>query len=86
MDDMFDHTVLIEQDDPYREWFQEMQASGIAKVHFLDEIGAEALAKLVFDKFNDTLSNIDANRCRVIRVECFENDKNSAIYELVESK
>lgn len=81
MNHMFDHTVLIEKDDPYRDLFETMQMEGICKVHFLDKMGAESLAKLVYDKFNDVLRKTDGGRCRVLRVECFENDKNSAIYE-----
>ena len=81
MNNMFDHTMLIEKDDPYKDLFETMQMEGICKVHFLEKIGAESLAKLVYDKFNDVLKKTDAGRCRVLRVECFENDKNSAIYE-----
>ncbi len=80
MDDMFDHTMLIEKDDPYLEFFQSMQMEGLCKLRVMDKMGAEHLAKLVFDKFNDVLSKTDAGRCKVVSVECFENDKNSAIY------
>ena len=80
MDDMFDHTMLIEKDDPYLEFFQSMQMEGLCKLRVMDKMGAESLAKLVFDKFNDVLSKTDAGRCKVVSVECFENDKNSAIY------
>ena len=38
------------------------------------------MAKLVYDKFNDVLSKTDASRCKVVKVECNENKKNSAIY------
>lgn len=78
---MFDHTMLIEKDDPYRDLFEQMQMEGLCKVHFLDKMGAESCAKLVFDKFNDVLSKTDGGRCKVIKVEFFENDKNSSIYE-----
>lgn len=80
MDDMFDHTLLIEKDDPYLEFFQSMQMEGLCKLRVMEKMGAENLAKLVFDKFTDTLSKTDAGRCRVHSVRCFENDKNSAIY------
>ena len=81
MDHMFDHTLLVEQDDPMRPIFEEMPGMHIAKVHFLEKMGAESLAELVFKKFNDVLSKTDAGRCRVVKVECFENKKNSGIYE-----
>jgi 6-pyruvoyltetrahydropterin/6-carboxytetrahydropterin synthase len=81
MDHMFDHTMLIEKDDPYKDLFEQMQMERLCKVHFLDKMGAESCARMVFEKFNEVLSKTDAGRCKVIKVECFENDKNSAIYE-----
>lgn len=81
MNNMFDHTLLIEVDDPYKDLWEQMGQMGLAKVHFLEKMGCESLAKLVFDKFNKTLANQDAARCRVVKVEVFENDKNSAIYQ-----
>ena len=82
MDDMFDHTLLLEKDDPFLDFFQSAQSSGICKVITLEKMGCESLAKLVFDKFNDTLSKQDGGRCFVTKVEVFENNKNSAIYEV----
>lgn len=80
MDDMFDHTMLIEKDDPYLDFFQSMAMEGLCKLKVMDKMGAESLAKLVYDKFNDTLSKTDGARCKVVAVECNENSKNSAIY------
>ena len=81
MNHMWDHTLLIQKDDPYADVFEQLGQMGLAKVHLLDKMGAESNAKLVFDKFNEVLSKTDAGRCKVIKVECFENDKNSSIYE-----
>ena len=81
MTHMWDHTLLIQKDDPYADVFEQLGQMGLAKVHLLDKMGAESNAKLVFDKFNEVLSKTDAGRCKVIKVECFENDKNSSIYE-----
>lgn len=81
LDDMFDHTTLIEKDDPYLDFFQTAAMEGLMKLVIMDKMGAESVAKLIFDKFNDVLSKTDAGRCKVIKVECFENDHNSSIYE-----
>lgn len=78
---MFDHTALIEKDDPYLDLFQQMEQMNLLHLRVMDKMGAESMAKLVYDKFNDVLSKTDAGRCKVIKVECFENDKNSAIFE-----
>jgi len=80
MNYMFDHTTLIEKDDPYLDIFQQMEQMGLLHLRVMDKMGCENLAKLVFDKFNDVLSKTDAGRCKVIKVECFEHNKNSAIY------
>ena len=81
MDYMWDHTLLIEKDDPYLDFFQSAAMEGLCSIRVMDKMGCESLAKLVSDKFNEVLSNTDGARCKVIKVECFENDKNSSIYE-----
>lgn len=81
LDDLLDHTLMIEKDDPYLDLFQQMQLMNLCKLKVMDKMGCESLAKYIFDKFNDTLSKQDAARSRCIKVEVFENDKNSAIYE-----
>ena len=80
LNDMFDHTLLIEKDDPYLDVFLAMGPMKLAKVHVMEKMGAESLAKLVFAKFNDTFSKTEGGRVKVVKVECFENGKNSAIY------
>ena len=80
MNHMFDHTLLIEKDDPYLDIFEGMGGMGLAKVVVMDKMGAESCAKMVYDHFNDVFSKTDAGRCRVVKVECFENDKNSSLY------
>ena len=81
MKDNFDHVLLIEKDDPYLDFFESAAMEGICKLKVMEKMGCESLAKMVCDKFNEVLSKTDAGRCRVIRVECFENENNSAIYE-----
>jgi len=81
MDYMWDHTTLIEKDDPNLDIFEQLAQMGICQLRVMDKMGAESCAKLVFDKFNDVLSKTDAGRCKVIKVECFENENNSSIYQ-----
>ena len=71
LDYMFDHTTLIEKDDPYLDLFQQMEQMNLLHLRVMDTMGAESMAKLVFDKFNDVLSKTDAGRCKVLKVECF---------------
>lgn len=81
MNDMFDHTLLIEKDDPQLETFTYLQELGLAKLVVMEKMGAESLAKMVYGKFNDRLSLTGGGRVKVTQVECFENDSNSSIYK-----
>lgn len=85
LNSMFDHTMIIEKDDPYYDLFEQMGQMGLAKPIFVERIGAESMAKLVFDKFNDVFSKTEGGRIAVSKVECFENSKNSGIYEAIPS-
>lgn len=80
MDEMWDHTLLIEKDDPQLETFKYLEELKLAKLVIMDKIGAESAARLVFEHFNKRLALTDGGRCKVVKVECFENDKNSSIY------
>ena len=80
MAEMFDHTMLIEASDPHKESFEVLEEMKVAKIIFLEKMGCENLAKLVYDRFNDRLSKIEGGRVKVVRVECFEHENNSGIY------
>ena len=80
MNYMFDHTTLIEKDDPQLESFQMMEELGLLHLRVMDVIGAEACAKLVFDKFNERLASTGGGRVKVVKVECWEAKRNSSIY------
>ena len=80
MNDMWDHTLLIEKDDPYLDFFESAAMEGLCKLVVMDKMGAESCAKMVYDHFNEVLSKTDGGRCKVVKVECFENDKNSSLY------
>lgn len=80
LNSLFDHTLLIEQDDPFKDFFLDMESFKLCKVVVLEKIGAESVAKLVFDKFTSVFQNTEGGRVKVLRVECWENDKNSGSY------
>lgn len=81
LNDLFDHTTLIEKDDPQLESFQWMEELKVLKLVVVEKHGAENMAKLVFDRLNDVFEKTEGGRIKVIRVECNENSKNSGIYE-----
>ncbi len=80
MNDMWDHTCLIEADDPHMESFEFLEEMGVLKLVKMTPIGAESAAKLVYDKFNDVLSKQGGGRVKVVKVECWEAKRNSSIF------
>ncbi len=81
MNHMWDHTLLIEKDDPQLETFQYMEELGLCSLRVMDAMGAESCAKLVFDHFNERMALTGGGRVKVTKVECWEAGKNSSIYQ-----
>ena len=81
MDYMFDHTLIISEDDPYLAGFKAMGEHGLAQVRVIPAVGAEQFAKYIFEKLNTFVQEETSGRVRVTRVEFMENNKNTAIYE-----
>jgi 6-pyruvoyltetrahydropterin/6-carboxytetrahydropterin synthase len=81
MDYMFDHTVLVAEDDPGLSGFNTMDLLKIAQVRIIPATGAEQFAKFIYQKLNTFIQEETEGRVRVIKVEFSENHKNSAIYE-----
>ena len=46
---MCDHTLLINEADPYLEWFQEMDAKGLCRLRVVKNCGAEGMAAYFLD-------------------------------------
>ena len=81
MDYMFDHTLIVADDDPHVDAFKKMGEAGVAQVRVIPAVGAERFAKFVYSKLNDFVQKETKGRVSVTRVEFSENYKNSAIYE-----
>lgn len=81
MDYMFDHTMIVAEDDPFIESFKLMDRAGAAQVRILPAVGAEKFAEYVFSKLQEFVSTETDNRVNISRVEFLENNRNSAIYE-----
>lgn len=77
---MFDHTTLIASNDPYLELFKGMNDEGIIQLRVLDGVGCERLAELVFVVIQMALKFEVGDRVDLESVECFEHEKNSALF------
>lgn len=78
LSDMFDHTTVVASDDPELEHFKALEEKGLIQLRILEHVGCEKFAEYVFHAIQ---SRLDSKTARVVRVECFENGKNSAIFE-----
>lgn len=81
MDYMFDHTMIIAEDDPFIESFKLMGQAGAAQVRILPAVGAEKFAEYIYNKLQEFVSKETAGRVKVVRVEFLEHGRNTAIYE-----
>ena len=81
MDYMFDHTLIIAEDDPHRDSFEVLNTQGLAQVRIIPATGAERFAQFIFDKLNPFIQEETNGRAKVAKVEFMEHGKNTAIYE-----
>jgi len=80
MDYMFDHTMIMAEDDPKLPAFQQMDAAGVAQVRIIPSTGAEKFAEYIYNKLNEFVKTETDNRVRVIKVKFMEHGKNAAYY------
>jgi len=80
MDYMFDHTVIVAEDDPAIDSLKLMDKAGVAQVRIVEATGAEKFAEFIYNKINTFVSEETKGRVKVAEVEVMENHKNSAIY------
>ena len=83
---MFDHTLVIAEDDPNLADFQELAAKGVADIRIVPAVGCERFSQLAWDKMNELISKQQLSypvnaTVRVKSVEVFEHGANSAVYE-----
>lgn len=94
---MFDHTMLIAEDDPNIKVFEaldEMNGGyndmGVCDLRIVPAVGCEAFAQLAYEEMSRILEELKEDNTdrypvnegvRLVSVEVFEHDANSAIYE-----
>jgi len=80
MEYMFDHTVVVAEDDPAMSDFVDLDARGIIQLRVIEAVGAEKFAEYLYHKLNDFVQLETEGRIKVVKVKFMENHKNSAIY------
>ena len=81
MDYMFDHTVIVAEDDPGINGFKTMDQLGIIQLRIIPATGAEKFAEYIFNKLNPFIQEETDGRVKITQVEFMEHNKNTAIYE-----
>ena len=80
MDYMFDHTLIVAEDDPFIKAFQQMEEAGVAQVRIIPATGAEKFAEYIYHKLNKFVETETEGRVRVTKVKFMEHGKNAACY------
>ena len=77
---MFDHTLLVAEDDPLRSELERLGQLGLAEVRIIPASGCESTARLVLEQADKIIRKNTKGRCWVESVEVFEHGSNSGIY------
>lgn len=80
MDYMFDHTVIVAEDDPDMNTWIDLDKTGAIQLRIIPATGAEKFAEFIFKKINPFVLEETNNRVRVTKIKFMEHGKNAAYY------
>ena len=81
LEENYDHTFVVDQDDPFIPTFQELHQAGVLRLVIQEEgPGMEGTAMRICNWTDEWLRKKTGGRAWVLSVEARENDKNSSIY------
>jgi 6-pyruvoyltetrahydropterin/6-carboxytetrahydropterin synthase len=79
---VFDHTLCIAADDPCLDIFKELESKSAVQLRIFEKgVGIERAAELCFNIAASLITEKYGDRCWVEKVEVFEHEDNSAIYQ-----
>jgi 6-pyruvoyltetrahydropterin/6-carboxytetrahydropterin synthase len=81
LQDQFDHTLCIAADDPLLNIFKDLYERGGCQLRIMDGVGIEKTAEWCYKNVDPMIRSMSVGRCWVNKVEVWEHDLNSAIYE-----
>ena len=79
--EQFDHTTCISRNDPKLEVFKKLNEAGVCDLRIMDGVGIEKFAEFCHDTAQRFVDKLTDSRCRCVKVEVFEHENNSAIFE-----
>ena len=77
----FDHTFLVNSDDPLLPQWQKLDAEGALDLRIMQNVGMESTSELVWGWANSFLLDRDKGNTCCWRTEARENNFNAATYE-----
>ena len=80
LDEVFDHTLAIAEDDPELKVFKGLEKFDLANVVVMKGVGCEMFAEHVYNYISSKVYSDTKGRVSVYSVEVFEHGANSAIY------
>lgn len=80
LEDWFDHTVILQADDPLVTTFRILDQKGHMRVRTFPLISCEGLAEWVGEYVDHLIDKYTDGRAWVISCEVIEAEKNSALY------
>ena len=82
LEETFDHKTVVSGTDPDMDMFKKLEKRKMIELVIMaDGVGIERFANFCFDIANDYLDVSTYGRCWVQKVEVWEHEGNSAIYE-----
>ena len=81
--EQFDHTFLVNSDDPLLEDWRRLDQQGALDLRVMENVGMESTAALVWDWANALLKERDGGRSCCWAVEARENSRNAAQVQAV---
>jgi 6-pyruvoyltetrahydropterin/6-carboxytetrahydropterin synthase len=81
LEDWFDHTLLVAEDDPKKEDLLELGKKGLAKITLVEKTGCEGIADFLYDYINEQFLPTYGwgDRVWCCKVEVRETDANMAM-------
>jgi 6-pyruvoyltetrahydropterin/6-carboxytetrahydropterin synthase len=81
LQNQFDHTLCISKDDPLLEDFKKLNELGGCQLRIMDGVGIEKTAEWCYRTVDPLINEMTVGRCWIEKVEVWEHELNSAIYE-----
>jgi 6-pyruvoyltetrahydropterin/6-carboxytetrahydropterin synthase len=84
LEEQFDHTTVVWEKDPELSTFQLLNKKEIIDLRIMkDGVGIEKFAEYCHKEANEFVDELTLGRCWCSKVEVWEHEGNSAIYETI---